>query len=97
MKPLFLISLLLCCACADVHQPQHTTTSEFASSIAIDVDGMMCRNCEKAIAKAINALPGVHSVVASHLEKRVTVAFDKDIITLEAIKNEIAALGFEVK
>jgi len=97
MKKLLFVALLPLAGCLDVPATSHVTKVESTSSVSIEVDGMMCHNCENLITRSISALPGVRFVVASHLDKRVTVDFDIDVISLESIKNEIASLGFDVK
>lgn len=61
-----------------------------------NVEGMMCPRCEAHVVKALSAIDGVESAVASHTESTATVTLSKDIandILIKAIIDE----GYEVK
>lgn len=45
----------------------------------ITIEGMMCNHCEAHVTKALEALDGVESVVASHLKGTAVVTLSKDI------------------
>lgn len=59
----------------------------------INVEGMMCTGCENRIQNAVKAMPNVADVIASHTDGTVKVIGEVDI---EAIKEKISDLGFEV-
>ena len=57
----------------------------------IDVTGMHCGHCEKAVEDAIKAIDGVTRVRADREKNTVTVTMKKDIdekLLIEAVENE---------
>ena len=57
--------------------------------VELKVTGMTCGHCEKAVDKALAALPGVERVVkVSRDEERVVVEGDADVQTLVAAIEE---------
>ena len=63
--------------------------------VSLKVDGMSCAHCEKAVKDALQEL-GAANVSASAEEKCVDVEFDPGLVSLEAIKKEIAETGYTV-
>jgi copper chaperone len=66
------------------------------SKTILNVDGMSCEHCVKAITKAVGALPGVESVAVSLESKTVTVEHDTTQASLEKIKSEIEEQGYDI-
>jgi copper chaperone len=66
-------------------------------TVKLNVEGMSCSHCEKAVKNAVGALNGVKSVAVSLKDKTVTVEHDPNTATLEQIRNEIEEQGYEVK
>ena len=62
----------------------------------LNVDGMSCEHCVKAITKAVSALPGIHSVDVNLEAKTVTVAHDTAQTPPDKIRFEIEEQGYEV-
>lgn len=62
----------------------------------LNVDGMSCEHCVKAIKKAVSALPGVSDVSVDLSAKTVAVDHDPAQSTLDKIKNEIEDQGYDV-
>ena len=62
----------------------------------LNVDGMSCEHCVKAIKKAVGALPGVADVAVDLSAKTVAVDHDPAQSTLDKIKNEIEDQGYDV-
>ena len=60
-----------------------------------NVKGMMCHHCENHVKKALEAIDGIESAVASHTEGQVTVTLSKDVPD-DIIKNAITEEGYEV-
>lgn len=57
----------------------------------IKVEGMMCPRCEAHVTKALMAIDGVESAVASHTENTATVTLSKDVaddVLIKAIVDE---------
>ena len=63
--------------------------------ITLQVEGMTCAHCEKAVINALSDL-GVKTVKASAKKKTVDVTFSADTVTLEEIKAEIKEMGYHV-
>ena len=59
------------------------------------VEGMMCPHCEAHAKRAVEAIEGVSSAVASHTEKTVIVTMTSEVSD-EAIKAAIKDAGYEV-
>ncbi|MCL6458406.1 MAG: copper chaperone CopZ [Gorillibacterium sp.] len=62
----------------------------------LNVEGMSCEHCVKAITKAVGALPGVSEVSVNLNAKTVTVTNDPDKSSLDQIRLEIEDQGYEV-
>jgi copper chaperone len=62
----------------------------------IDVRGMSCDHCVKAITAAVTALPGIGSVDVNLSAGTVAVEYDSDQTSIETIKREIEDQGFDV-
>ena len=61
----------------------------------LNVEGMMCPHCEAHVKKALEAMEGVESAVASHEKKTVTVTLSGDV-SEETLKKAIEAEGYKV-
>ncbi|MZQ75753.1 MAG: heavy metal transporter [Peptoclostridium sp.] len=70
---------------------------EKLNSRTIVVYGMTCSSCEMRIERALKKMDGVKKVRADNSKSNVTVAFDEETVTLDAIKNAIEAEGYSVK
>lgn len=62
----------------------------------LNVDGMSCEHCVKAITKAVGALPGVAGVNVDLAAKTVTVEHDAAQSPPNKIKAEIEDQGYEI-
>ena len=62
----------------------------------LQVQGMSCQHCVKAVHNAVSALPGVESVEVNLAGKTATVTYDPDQCPLEKIKLEIEDQGYDV-
>ena len=60
----------------------------------INVNGMMCGHCEAHVKKALEAIEGIESAVASHEENTVTITCSKEI-SEELIKAAVEDAGYE--
>ncbi len=63
-------------------------------SMKIKVNGMMCAHCEAHVKKALEAIDGIDSAVASHEENLVTITNSKDIDE-SVIKAAVEEAGYE--
>jgi copper chaperone len=66
------------------------------NNITLNVEGMSCSHCVNAVTKAVTALPGVSGVNVSLEGKTVTVDYDADQVSLDAIKEAIEEEGYDV-
>lgn len=65
--------------------------------VTLNVQGMSCGHCVKAVEGSVGALNGV-STVEVHLENgTVDVEFNKDVVTIDTIKETIDDQGYDVK
>ena len=62
----------------------------------IPVIGMACSSCSANIEKKLNTLKGVNSASVSLPGRSVLVDFDPQVISLEKMKAEINALGYDL-
>jgi len=62
----------------------------------LNVPLVSCNHCKMAIEKAVGGLDGIGAVDVDVAEKTVTVDFDDDSVSLEAIEQAVAEEGYEV-
>ena len=62
----------------------------------LNVEGMSCSHCENAVKKSVGELTGIDSVTVDLKEKKVTVEYDSDKITIDVIKSTIEDQGYDV-
>nr|VFJ96131.1 MAG: Copper chaperone CopZ [Candidatus Kentron sp. H]VFJ96842.1 MAG: Copper chaperone CopZ [Candidatus Kentron sp. H]VFK02615.1 MAG: Copper chaperone CopZ [Candidatus Kentron sp. H] len=60
----------------------------------IRVTGMSRVECEQAIQRGLNDLPGVHEARADHRTGRVKVAYDLDSTRIRTVEEKLVALGY---
>jgi len=60
----------------------------------INVNGMMCAHCEAHVKKALEAIDGIETAVASHEENLVTITNTKDVDEA-LIKAAVEEAGYE--
>ena len=65
-------------------------------SVVLAVTGMKCGGCETNVTAKLEAIKGVLSVKASHKDNEVSIEFDAEQTTLDAIKEAITGAGFTV-
>ncbi|WAA11997.1 copper chaperone CopZ [Fervidibacillus halotolerans] len=66
------------------------------NKVTLDVKGMSCAHCVKAVEGSVGALHGVDRVVVHLQEGKVDVEFNPEIVSLETIKEAIEDQGYEV-
>lgn len=62
----------------------------------LNVNGMSCEHCVKAVKGAAGALDGVGSVDVDLKGKKVTVEFDSGKVAVAQIKDAIEDQGYDV-
>jgi copper chaperone len=65
--------------------------------ITLNVEGMSCGHCVKAVESSVGALNGVSSVKVDLEGKKVDVEFNQADVTLDKIKETIDDQGYDVK
>ena len=70
------------------------TTEKENKEMKIKVNGMMCQHCEAHVKKALEAIDGIESAVASHEENMVTITNSKDVDEA-LIKEAVTEAGYE--
>lgn len=60
----------------------------------IKIEGMMCPHCEAHTKKALEAIDGVESAVASHTEKTATVTLTKAVDDA-VLRAAVESAGYE--
>ena len=62
----------------------------------LNVQGMSCQHCVRAVTTSVSALAGVDSVDVSLEKNLVTVGFDPSKTTLKSISEAIEGEGYKV-
>ncbi|MGN1401932.1 MAG: copper chaperone CopZ [Bacillus sp. (in: firmicutes)] len=65
--------------------------------VTLQVDGMSCGHCVKAVQESVGELKGVSSVKVHLEEKQVDVEYNASEVTLETIKETIDDQGYDVQ
>lgn len=65
-------------------------------NVTLNVQGMSCGHCVKAVETSVGALAGVQEVKVDLAEAKVTVAFDESAVTVDQIKETIDEQGYDV-
>ncbi|MBQ8368982.1 MAG: copper-translocating P-type ATPase [Clostridia bacterium] len=58
------------------------------------VTGMSCAACQAAVEKTVSALPGVESVTVSLMTNSMTLTFDENVLTEEALFKAVSDAGY---
>lgn len=64
--------------------------------VILNVEGMSCSHCVKAVTDAVMALDGVSGVNVSLEEKTAAVEYDAEKVSLESIREAIEEEGYDV-
>lgn len=65
-------------------------------NVALEVKGMSCSHCEKAIKDTVTNLNGVNGVEVHVKNDEVKVDYNDDVVTLEEICDAIEEQGYDV-
>lgn len=65
--------------------------------ITLQVSGMSCGHCVKAIEGSVGELQGVKNVAVKLDKGEVDVEFDSKLVSLDSIKETIDDQGYDVK
>ncbi|AWE07240.1 copper resistance protein CopZ [Lysinibacillus sp. 2017] len=66
-------------------------------NVTLNVQGMSCGHCVKAVESGVNELQGINEVSVNLEDAKVTVAFNEAQVSVEAIKEAIEEQGYDVK
>ena len=64
--------------------------------VVLDVKGMSCGHCEKAVKGALDQLDGVEQVDIDLTGGKVNLTYDQAVTDLETIYNAIEDQGYDV-
>jgi copper chaperone len=65
--------------------------------VILNVSGMSCGHCVKAVEGSVGELQGVNKVSVNLANGKVDVEFDGKLVSLEKIKETIDDQGYDVK
>ncbi|MBD8034933.1 copper chaperone CopZ [Solibacillus merdavium] len=65
-------------------------------NVILNVNGMTCGHCVKAVETSVGALAGVQEVKVDLAEKKVAVAYNEDAVSVDKIKETIDEQGYDV-
>ncbi|MFQ3544797.1 copper chaperone CopZ [Halobacillus rhizosphaerae] len=63
--------------------------------LTLEVNGMTCEHCEKAVKGALEELEGVHGVDVDVSSGKVDVTYDESYVSKSLMKEAIEAQGYE--
>lgn len=66
-------------------------------NVTLNVQGMSCGHCVKAIEGSVGPLEGVSQVNVNLADAHVEVTFNESQVTLEKIKETIEEQGYDVE
>jgi copper chaperone len=64
--------------------------------VTLNVEGMSCNHCVKAIEGSVGALNGISSVKVDLKASKVDVEYNPQDVSLDKIKEEIEDQGYDV-
>lgn len=67
------------------------------SNVVLNVKGMSCGHCVKAVETSVGKLDGVSSVKVNLEEATVAVDYNNDVVTVDKIKETIDDQGYDVE
>ena len=62
----------------------------------LNVEGMSCNHCVKAVTDALTALDGVSNVNVDLAGKKVTVEYEEETVSLDRMRDAIEDDGYDV-
>ncbi|WP_066290763.1 copper chaperone CopZ [Bacillus sp. FJAT-29937] len=66
-------------------------------TVTLNVQGMSCGHCVKAIEGSVGQLEGINEVKVNLSEAQVEVSFNESQVSLEKIKETIDDQGYDVE
>jgi copper chaperone len=68
----------------------------FSKKASLAVQGMSCSHCEQSVVQGVQDISGVDRVKANHQKDRVEVFYKNEVPDLQAVREKILALGYEI-
>ena len=65
--------------------------------VLLKIEGLTCPNCAMKLEEMEDTLQGVLSAEASYHKAQLSLVYEEDQISLEAILKEIQRLGYQVR
>lgn len=65
--------------------------------VVLNVEGMSCSHCERAVTNAVGELDGVASVIVDLAGKIAIIEYDSEKVSVDNFKQAIEEEGFDVK
>jgi len=59
------------------------------------VEGMTCSGCERTVQRVLSMLQGVSDIQASFKDSEVSLTYDPELVSIDAIKSQIQKLGYK--
>lgn len=69
----------------------------YMEKVTLNVQGMSCNHCVKAVEGSVGSLEGVNTVKVNLKEEAVDVEFNPEKVSLDKIKETIDDQGYDVK
>jgi len=91
MRKKTLATLVICLMLTWVAGPLRTA---HAGEITLDVTGMTCRICPKAVKKALKMVEGVEEVEVSYKEKTARVVYDAGKTGVKELVESVKKAGY---
>jgi len=66
-------------------------------TVRLNVEGMSCQHCVKAVKSSVGAVAGVATVEVSLEKNLVTVGYDPALVGLPALKAAVEDAGYTVR
>lgn len=63
----------------------------------LNVEGMSCSHCERAVKNELSEINGVVKTEVDLESKTVTVDYDSDLVSVKMLADAIEEAGYEVK
>ena len=82
--------------CAEIEIEPASTQGERVA-VVVDVDGMVCDACSKAVVDQLKRTDGVVASTCSYQTKTASITFDAGITDFETVQARLAAIGFPVQ
>ena len=66
------------------------------ATTTLKIQGMTCNHCVMRVAKALNAVPGVHDAKVELQKAEALVSYDEDKVSLEGLSAAVGEAGYKV-